>query len=125
MVGLEVSFVFWVFLGVLPLFSVFLLFWCPCILPVYLGTPLRLLMLFIFLPIKKKIFWCLTSLSQAFVVPALGQCRDLLTWVLCTFGYLHEHFLEHSSHFCLTLNSSFYDRLVMRSSLSEYNLNPS
>jgi hypothetical protein len=41
--GFSVAFlVFWVFLGVLLLFYVFLLFWCPsCILPVCLGKPLH------------------------------------------------------------------------------------
>jgi hypothetical protein len=35
-------------------FLLFFLFWCPCILPVCLGAPYAFLMLFLFLPIKKK-----------------------------------------------------------------------
>jgi hypothetical protein len=51
-VGVGVSSVFWVFSDVLRLFSVFLLFWCPCMLHVCLGAPYAFLLLFLYLPIK-------------------------------------------------------------------------
>jgi hypothetical protein len=49
------SLIFLGFSGVLPLFSVFLLFWCPsCILPVCLGVPLRFFNAISFITYKKK-----------------------------------------------------------------------
>jgi hypothetical protein len=54
--GFFFFFVFWVFSSVLPLFYVFHLFWCPCILLVCLGASLRFFnAIFFFLPIKKKL----------------------------------------------------------------------
>jgi hypothetical protein len=50
-VGLGVSSIFWVFSGVLPLFSVFLLFWCPCTLPICAFTLFNAISFFTY---KKK-----------------------------------------------------------------------
>jgi hypothetical protein len=67
MVGLGVSSIFWVFSSVLPLFSVFLLFWCPSILLVCLGALLRFFNDISFLTYQKngKGMWILTSRRES------------------------------------------------------------
>jgi hypothetical protein len=51
----SISYAFWFFSVVLHLFSVFLLFWCHCMLSVCLGAPLRFFNAISFLTyIKKK-----------------------------------------------------------------------
>jgi hypothetical protein len=53
-VAFFLSFEFFVVV-VIPLFFVFLLFWCPCILPVCLKTPLRFFNTISFITYQKKV----------------------------------------------------------------------